>query len=73
MCRCVGVLGLGLVYGSGLSGFCHGGGVVRCVAGVFFFKVCLQYVDDFGWVGGYAIGGWVSCGFKLGLVFGVGL
>ena len=26
MCWCVGVLALGLVYGSGLRGFCHGGG-----------------------------------------------
>ncbi len=55
-------------------GFATGGrDVVRCVAGVFFLEVCLHDVDDFGWVGGYAIGGWVSDGFELGLVFGVGL
>jgi hypothetical protein len=43
------------------------------VAGVFFFKVCLEYVDDSRWVCCYFIGGWVSYGVKFGLVFGVRL
>jgi len=47
--------------------------VVRDVAGVFFFKVCLEYVDDSRWVCCYFIGGWVSYGVKFGLVFGVRL
>ena len=51
----------------------EGWNVVRCIAGVFFLKVSLKDVDDLGWVGGYAIGGWVSDGFEFGLVFGVGL
>ncbi len=72
MCCCVGVLGLELVYGSGLSGFCHGG-MVRCSTGVFFLKVGLYNVDDLKWVCGYDVGDWVSYGFKFGLVFGIGL
>ena len=46
---------------------------VWCVAGGFFLKVSLLDVDYLGWVGGDAIGGWVSDGFEFGLVFGVGL
>ena len=33
----------------------------------------LKYVDDFRCVCGYVVGGWVSYGFKFGLVFGVRL
>ena len=47
--------------------------VVQGVAGVFFLKVCLQYVDDLRWVCCNFIGGWVSYGVKFGLVFGVRL
>ena len=72
LCRCV---GFGVGIGIQVQWILPRGGsdVVRCVAGMFFLKVCLQDVDDFGWVGGYDIGGWVSDGFELGLAFGVGL
>ena len=47
--------------------------MVRCVAGVFFLEVGFQDVYDLGWVGGYAIDGWVYGGFNFGLISGVGL
>ncbi len=72
MCGCVG-LGVGIWAQVKWVLPRAGRDVVRCVTGVFFLEVCLQNVDDVGWVGGYAIGGWVFDRFKLGLVFGVGL
>ena len=62
----MGVLGLGLVYGSGLSGFCHG-------EGGGYGPVCCGSVLSRSGVEGYAIGGWVYDGFKFGLIFSDGL
>jgi hypothetical protein len=47
--------------------------VVRVVAGVFFLKMRLQYVDDSKWVRCDFVGGWFSYGIKFGLVFGLRL
>ncbi len=43
------------------------------VAGVFFLKVLLYYIDDSRWVCCDVFGGWISCCVEFGLVFGVRL
>ena len=47
--------------------------MVRGVAGVFFLKVCLNYIDDSRWMCCDFVGGWVAYGVKFELVFGVRL
>ena len=43
------------------------------VAGVFFLKVFLNYIDDLRWVCCDLFGVWISYCFEFGLVFGVRL
>ena len=47
--------------------------MIRGTARVFFLKVCLQNVDDLAGVCDDFVGGRISDGVKVGLVFGVGL
>ncbi len=47
--------------------------MVRCNAGVFFFKVLLYYVYYLCGLCGDLVSGWVSNGFEVGLVLCIGL
>ena len=51
----------------------RGWDVFRGSAGVFFLEMVLQDFDDLGWGCSYGIGGGVSKGLELWLVFCVGL